>query len=349
MMKSNQAEIAGVKEKENLSIEVTTHCNSDCRYCFVRAGLSNPSEMSVDFAKDILSEGYHLGYRRLHITGGEPLLWKGLFETLDAAFSLGYKKALINTNGTLLTEDAVHRFSDYEGLSISVSLQGPQSLHDRVRGKGSHRCAMQGIEKVYDMGIDLFIFTTVTKSLIPELFHFADDLYETFPEVKCLTLIQLIRVKDDLFDLSRELLSPEDFLKLVYMIPLLNLNGQKTEILNNPLAAVVAKLAGIPLIPPTKPLHRDGHLIVLANGHITLSHSTPHSFGRYEPGMLESVLSSQEYRVSVAPDQRICPSCVYSRLCRESAMLHPSQWYRDMVSETLYCKRVLDRTSHSIL
>ena len=112
MTNNAQPEIVEGRERENLSIEVTTHCNSACRHCFVRAALSRPSEMSVDLAKDILREGYSLGYRRLHITGGEPLLWKGLFETLDAAFSMGYSRALINTNGTLLTEDALHRFSD---------------------------------------------------------------------------------------------------------------------------------------------------------------------------------------------------------------------------------------------
>lgn len=347
MTKSAQPDIPREREKENLSIEVTTHCNSACSHCFVRAALSKPSEMSVDLAKDILSEGYRLGYRRLHITGGEPLLWEGLFETLDSAFSLGYKKVLINTNGTLLTENDLSRFSDYDGLSISVSLQGPESLHDRMRGKDSHRRAMQGIEKALDKGIDLFIFTTVTKSLIPVLFHFADDLHETFPDIKCLTFIQLIRVKDDLFDLSKELLAPEDFLRLVYMVPLLNLNGHKTEILNNPLAAVVAKLAGVPLIPPTKPLHRDGHLIVLANGHITLSHSTHHSFGRYETGMIERALCSNGYQVAVAPDQTTCPSCGYSKLCKENKMIRPSEWYRDMVSGIPYCKRVLDRASNN--
>jgi len=345
MTKRAQPEISREREKENLSIEVTTHCNSACRHCFVRAALSKPSEMSVDLAKDILSEGYHLGYRRLHITGGEPLLWEGLFETLDSAFSLGYKKALINTNGTLLTLNDMSRFSDYDGLSISVSLQGPESFHENMRGKGSHRRAMQGVEKVLDAGIDLFIFTTVSKSLLSVLPHFIDDLYETFPNIHLISLIQMIRVKEDAFDLSRELLDPEDFLRLVHMVSLLNLYGHKTEILNNPLAVVVSKLFEAPLIPPATPLHRNGHLIVMADSNITLSHSTNHNFGRYETGMIEKVLSSNEYGVAVAPDETTCPSCGYSRLCKENGMLRPSEWYRDMIKEIPYCKRVLDKAA----
>ena len=345
MTKSPQPDIPMQREKENLSIEVTTHCNGACRHCFVRAALSEPSEMSVDLAKDILSEGYHLGYRRLHITGGEPMLWEGLFETLGAAFSLGYKKVLINTNGTLLTENGMSRFSDYDDLSISVSLQGPESFHDWMRGKGSYKRAMQGVEKVLDAGIDLFIFTTVSKNLLPVLSNFVDELYEKWPDIKCVNLIQMIRVKDDEFDVSKDLLAPDDFLKLVRLTSILNLYGHKTEILNNPLAVVVSRLLEVPLIPPVMPLHRNGHLIVMADLNITLSHSTYYSFGRYETGMIDKVLSSKEYGVAVAPDYTICPSCRYSRLCMENAMLRPSEWYRDMTKETPYCQRVLDKAA----
>ena len=333
------------KYEESLSIEVTNRCNSACSHCFVRAAISECSDLSIDLVREIISEGYRLGYRRLHITGGEPLLWGGLLEALDYAFSLGYKKVFINTNGTLLTEGLISRLSDYVSFSISVSLEGPESLHDRIRGQGSYRRAVLGIEKALDAGIDLCIFTTVSKSLIPILPHFIDDLYERFPDINLFSLIQLIRVRDDVFDLSNELLDPADFLKLVRMVSLLNLYGHKTEILNNPLAVVVSKLFEIPLIPRVLPLHRPGHLIVMANRNIALSHSTFNNFGKYESGMIEKVLASNEYRIAVAPDEISCPICSYYRLCKENGMDHPSEWYRDMYPEVPYCKRVLDKAS----
>jgi MoaA/NifB/PqqE/SkfB family radical SAM enzyme len=344
---SQNIEEENYKEKyeESLSIEVTNRCNSACSHCFVRAAISECSDLSIDLVREIISEGYHLGYRRLHITGGEPLLWEGLFEALDYAFSLGYKKILINTNGTLLTEDFVNRCSGYHGLSISVSLEGPESFHDRVRGQYSYKRAVLGIEKALDAGNDLYIFATVSKSLLPVLPYFVDEIYKRFPGIKCLTLIQLIRVKDDLFDLSNEVLDPEDFLKLVRMVSLLNIYGHKTEILNNLLAVVVSKLFEIPWIPRVLPLHRPGHLIVIANRNIALSHSTFNSFGKYEPGMIERVLASNEYRTAVAPDETTCPSCGYTKLCKENGMIRPSEWYRDMYPEVPYCKRVLDRAA----
>ena len=196
-----------------------------------------------------------------------------------------------------------------------------------------------------DAGIDLCIFTTVSKSLLPILPHFIDDLYERFPDINLFSLIQLIRVRDDVFDLSNELLDPADFLKLVRMVSLLNLYGHETEILNNPLAVVVSKLFEMPLIPRVLPLYRNGHLIVMADRNIALSHSIPISFGRYEPGMIEKVLSSNEYRIAVAPDETTCPSCGYTKLCKENGMIRPSEWYRDMNPEVPFCKRVLDKAS----
>jgi len=327
----------------SLSIEVTTHCNSACLHCFARAGISKHSSLSLDLAKEIIAEGYKTTYRHLHITGGEPLLWEGLFEALDYAFDLGYETVFLNTNGTLLTKDVNSRFAACNGLSISVSLDGPETLHERLRGQGSYRRASQGIEKSLDAGIGVFVFAIVTKSLLADLPNFADEVYNKFPGIECLTLIPLIRVEDDFFALSKELLDPEDFLQLVRSVSLLNLYGLKTNVLNDPLVNVVSKLLEMPWIPEAHPLYREGSMIILANRNISLSHSTWHNLGKYEPGMIQKKLASDEYRKAVAPDETNCPSCKYVELCMKNGMVRPSESHMDMHPEALYCKRVLDR------
>ncbi|MCK4817829.1 radical SAM protein, partial [bacterium] len=214
----------GVSE-ETLSIEVTTQCNGDCLHCFVHAGVSERSSLSVDVVKEIIAEGYNTGYRYLHITGGEPLLWEGLFVAMDYAFGMGYKKVYMNTNGTLITKDVNRRLAAYDNLSISVSLEGPEALHDHLRGKGSYRRTVPGIEKALNAGSDLIIFTIARKGLLSDLPHFVDELYRKFPTIKYVTLIQLIRVTGDGFPLSEELIEPADFLRLVQTVSLLNLYG----------------------------------------------------------------------------------------------------------------------------
>ena len=101
-----------------LGIEVTTHCDGSCLHCFVHAMNPNRQSLPVDVVKEILDEGYGEAYRRLHLTGGEPLLWEGLFPALDHAFGAGYEKVTLNTNGLHLSGDMVRRLAGYEGLSI---------------------------------------------------------------------------------------------------------------------------------------------------------------------------------------------------------------------------------------
>jgi len=330
---------------KTLSIEVTTLCNSACSHCFVRAAIKKPASLPLNTVKNIISEGHDLGYRNLHLTGGEPLLWDGLFKAIDSAVDLGYQSIFLNTNGTLLTEEVAGRLGSYKDLKISVSLEGREPLHDRVRGKGSHIKAVKGIENALDAGINLCIFTTVRKSLFSYLSDFVFEVYERFPGISHLTFIQLIRVKGDVFDLSEELLTPDDFIKLVQAASLLNLYGHKTLVLNNPLTTVTSKKLGIWGIPDSAPLNRAGDLIVQANRKIAPAHSTHNNFGRYESGVIEKILSSNEYQSAVAPDVRICTACKYSRLCKENGMIRPAKWYRDMRSDIPFCRRVLDRAA----
>jgi len=324
-----------------LRIEVTTRCNSACSYCFVRARRPRRSSLGLDLVRTLVAEGYEAGYRHLHLTGGEPLLWEGLLDTLDHAFALGYQTAFLNTNGTLIDRQVGRRLAAYPALTLSVSLQGPKALHDRMRGKGSHDRAGKGIETALRAGLKIRIFTTVFKSLLHEIPRFAEDLFQSFPGIEQMTLIQLIRVGNDEFDLSGEVLTPDDFIRLVRMACLLNLYGFKITLLNNPLATVASRLLRMPWLPPSPPLYLQGSIMVLEDRRVTLAHSTAEALGCYEPGNLRSIIESDGYRKAVLPDRLTCPTCTNFRQCAENGMVRPSEWYRDMSPEVPFCKRVL--------
>jgi MoaA/NifB/PqqE/SkfB family radical SAM enzyme len=328
--------------KERLSIEVTTECNNACSHCFARLGTAENTSLPIDIVKQIIQEAYDTGYRRLHLTGGEPLLWEGLFEILDYAFEMGYKTTFLNSNGTLLTEDVANNLAAFESLSISVSLEGSKALHDRLRGEGSFRHAVQGIEAALNAGVGIYVFAMATKSLLADLPQFADEIYRKFPTIKRLTLIPLINVQDSGGSLSQELLSPEGFLEMVRTVALLNVGGFITDVINEPLVNVASKLLEILWIHQALSLCRQGSMIVLANRSICLSHSTRNSFGEYNPGMIQKVLASDVYRQAVAPDEKTCPTCKYVNLCKENGMIRPSEGYGDMANNGLYCKTVLD-------
>jgi MoaA/NifB/PqqE/SkfB family radical SAM enzyme len=330
---------------DGLSVEVTTWCNSSCSHCFVRARGQRRSSLAADLVRTVVREGYETGYRHLHVTGGEPLLWADLPSIFDYAFALGSQTAFLNTNGTLLTSKISRKLTTYSGLSISVSLQGPKQLHDRIRGKGSYARVQKGIGNALSSGLSVYVFATVGRSLIPELPRFAQELYAAFPDIKGLTLIQLNRVPEDVYDLSKEVLSPDEFLKLVRTMSFLNLYGLKSDILHNPLAAVAARVLRMPQVPPSSPLYRPGSIMITAEKRITLAHSTTDDFGIYRPGIFSKIIESSEYGRAVSQDVLICPNCVYSTLCNMEGMIRPSEWYRDMFPQVPYCKRVLAAAS----
>lgn len=329
--------------QEPLSVEVTTRCNGSCLHCFARSGARGDSSLSFGLVEGIVAEGYDAGYRHLHITGGEPLLWHGLFEVIDRAFDLGYETVFVNTNGTLVTKEVAERLAAYgRNFSMSVSLDGPQGLHDRVRGKGSCKRTMEGIEKALAEGNHVTIFTTGTRSLLPALPGFAKTLYGEFPSIDCLVVIQLLDVGKGSFALPEELLGPDDFIRLVRMAALLNMVGVRTIIKKNPLVNVVCRMLGMAWIPPAPPLYREGSMIIMADGRMSVSHSDKGSLGRYEPGMIRKVLSSAAYRKAVAPDETMCPRCPYLRSCRQDGMVRPPQGYAPPCFEAPYCRRALD-------
>lgn len=331
--------------EENLSIEVTTECNNHCRHCFVRANSNEHAELTLETAGNIIREGYELGYRHLHITGGEPLIWDSLLSLLDLAFERGFESVFCNTNGILLTEEKCRILTEYgEKLTLSVSLQGDETAHDRIRGEGTWKLATGGLRNATDAGIETIVFTTVGKSLVPELPAFVDKTHREYG-IETITLIQLIRVRDDFFDLSSELLSPRDFIRLVKTASLLNLYGLSVEILDNPLANVVADITGMKWLPRAKPLHRTGRIVILADGRIVASHSSGDILGTYRPGTLGEILMSGIYRDAVSANETVCPRCEHHGTCSSHGLIRPSEWYRDMHPEIPYCKRVLETAS----
>ena len=346
MNKENEDKPLFPVSEKLLSIEVTTHCNIHCLHCFVRGNNTGQSSLSFAVAKDIISEGYDAGFRRLHLTGGEPLLWTKLFETIDHAFFLGYKSVLINTNGTLLSADTCNTLADHNGIFTSVSLDGSEKFHNRIRGNGSHERTIRGIENALNADIDMIIFTTMVKSLFPELPIFARTLFEKFPTIKHISLIPLMKTMGNGFALSDELLEPEDFIRLIQGISMLNIFGLRIDVLNEPLANVAAKLLENPLNQWSTPVNREGSIIVMADGSIGISHFNGTKFGQYKASMIQKVLTSDEFKKAVSPDEKTCPSCKYNPVCMENGMDRPSESNGQCKPATPYCKSVLDRTIH---
>jgi len=328
---------------EVLSLEVTTKCNLNCTHCFALAGISKKEPLEWNRALDIVKEGFHLGFRLLHLTGGETFLWKYIFKLLDFVFGLGYTKIIINTNAMLLTDKICKKLAMYDGkIILTCSINGDKSIHESVRGGGTYKKACAGIEKALEYGINVDIYTTVEKKLLPNLPIFVDTLFKQFIGLKNLFLIQLRNVERGAITFLDQMLSPNDFIKLVRLTGFLRLKGYPLYILENPLSNVVANCMNMDWLPKSPEINRYGKIMVLSSGKITANHSSRDSYGYYSPGKLEKILTSARYLEDVDKNTVICPLCEFYTICGFQGMIQPSSKdHNNTEGEVPFCKKVL--------
>ena len=102
-------------------------------------------------------------------SGGEPLMRPDLPELARYAVGKGMR-AVISTNGTLITRDKAKELKDI-GLSyVGVSLDGLPEVHDKFRGgPGAFDDAMSGIRNCMEAGLKVGLRFTVFANNAPEV------------------------------------------------------------------------------------------------------------------------------------------------------------------------------------
>ncbi len=139
----------------HVSWVVTSRCNLRCAYC--DRPENDPGELDSTAALKLADDLARAGCVRLSLTGGEPLLRDDLPIIMARARRLGLRMN-INTNGLLAPKrmNAI-RLAD----EVVISLDGPEEIHDAVRGLGSFRGAMTGAEAVREARLPLTFYTVI--------------------------------------------------------------------------------------------------------------------------------------------------------------------------------------------
>lgn len=131
--------------RRQLIIEITHKCNLECKYCIYSSnyyfGRSTPSKkISIENIKYCIDEYLSRcrDYAALSFYGGEPLLELDKIVELINYAKLSAKRNNIDvrfsvtTNGTLLTDKAIHIFVTHN-VAVFISLDGDKETHDRYR------------------------------------------------------------------------------------------------------------------------------------------------------------------------------------------------------------------------
>lgn len=148
-----------------LRLSVTDLCNYRCIYCMPEEGVPKKSHsdiLSIEELSEIAEASYDLGITKIRLTGGEPLLRKGILTLCDNIRRISDDIELsITTNGSLLPKMAKDLKSvGVDRLNISLDTLDRDTFR-RITRLGKLDQTLNGIEAAQKAGFDNIKINTV--------------------------------------------------------------------------------------------------------------------------------------------------------------------------------------------
>jgi MoaA/NifB/PqqE/SkfB family radical SAM enzyme len=139
------------------------HCNLACSYCLTASAPDVPRRLlSPDRILRIAGDAPALGFEAFGITGGEPLVVRGVPELVERLAEIA--PVILLTNGTLFTPRMLRRVAPFAGRAVAVQISldsADGAVNDAGRGPGNHAKVVEAVPRLVAMGIRVRIASTV--------------------------------------------------------------------------------------------------------------------------------------------------------------------------------------------
>lgn len=173
-----------------LRLSVTDRCNLRCRYCMPVNGVPMAGNHDILHYEELLQiacAAVAIGVQKIRVTGGEPLMRRGIIDFLRQLAAIpGLQRLVLTTNGILLPEMAVLlRGAGVESINISLDSLRPETFALITRG-GDLSQVLSGIAAAESAGFRFIKINVVVMRGVN------DDELEKFAE---LTLERPYRVR----------------------------------------------------------------------------------------------------------------------------------------------------------
>ncbi|MBU0699607.1 MAG: radical SAM protein, partial [Proteobacteria bacterium] len=141
-----------------LRISITDRCNLRCIYCVPPDRIPKIPHAEILRYEEILRLvriGVSLGVSKVRITGGEPLLRKGVYDFLEQLTKIdGLLDVSLTTNGVLL-KDNIHKIKSAGIKRINISLDTlNKNKFQKITGHDFFDQVWEGIELAQQAGFD---------------------------------------------------------------------------------------------------------------------------------------------------------------------------------------------------
>lgn len=157
------------------TFELSPVCNFDCRMCYVRKTAKEVREserpiLTLDDWRRIAREARDEGMLYLLLTGGEPFLWPDFWTLYDELIEMGFLIS-INTNGSLINEEAIARLKRRPPRRINITLYGAcDETYERLCGvRGVFDRVRRAINALADAGIVVKLNCSLTPENVSDI------------------------------------------------------------------------------------------------------------------------------------------------------------------------------------
>jgi cyclic pyranopterin phosphate synthase len=184
-----------------LRISVTDKCNLRCRYCMPAEGVparKHEDFMSLEQMTAAARAAVGLGVTKIRLTGGEPLVKRGIVELVRMLAGIeGLAHLAMTTNGTYLGKYARPlKEAGLDSLNVSLDTLDPDLYRELTRG-GEISDVLEGINAAiaegFPLKLNMVVMTDTAPDQIARMREFAADIgarlqlinhYELFREKK---------------------------------------------------------------------------------------------------------------------------------------------------------------------
>lgn len=157
------------------SWNTTNKCNMYCEHCYREAGAEAKDELNTTEGKALLDEIHKAGFKIIIFSGGEPLVRPDIYELVEYASKIGLR-AVLGSNGTLITPEVARKLKDVGAKGVGISLDSLHSKkHDEFRNyEGGFEGAVAGMKNCRQAKLPFQVHTTVMKWNMNEILDITD-------------------------------------------------------------------------------------------------------------------------------------------------------------------------------
>ncbi|NVO21574.1 MAG: radical SAM protein [Bacteroidetes bacterium] len=151
-----------------IRVSVTDRCNLRCEYCMPAEGVSRMQHadiLSFEEIVDVVRTAVNFGVNKVRLTGGEPLVRKGIISLVSMISQIeGIHDLGMTTNGQLLSEYAIAlKKAGLHRVNISLDTMD-EERYSRITRGGSLGKVVEGIDAAIGAGLEPVKINCVIKN-----------------------------------------------------------------------------------------------------------------------------------------------------------------------------------------